>query len=160
MSSSNQIVRAEIEEIGFSLYTDVEIRALSVCKITSPVATDALGNVVQGGLEDPKLGLVDSKSGSCVTCGMNYFNCPGHMGNIDLCVPVSLSCLFVLFSTYVCMYVRVFKVKKMKVKRRTELKGREGNYVVDEDSPNLTIFRLNIKVLMSSSPNILMTTNS
>ena len=88
MSSSQNIVRTEIEEVGFSLYTDEEVRNLSVCKITSPIATDALGNVVQGGLEDSKLGLVDSRSGPCVTCGMNYFNCPGHMGHIDLCVPV------------------------------------------------------------------------
>ena len=93
-SSSNQVIRAEIAEIGFSLYTDTDIRALSVCKITSSVAIDALGNVIQGGLEDPKLGLIDSKSGACVTCGLNFFNCPGHMGNIELCVPVSISKIF------------------------------------------------------------------
>ena len=100
-SSSHQVVRTEIEEVGFSLYTDAEVRALSVCKITSPVATDALGNVVQGGLEDPRLGLLDSKSGACMTCGLNYLNCPGHMGHIDLCVPVNYIYIYI----YICIYV-------------------------------------------------------
>ena len=103
-SSSHQVVRTEIEEVGFSLYTDAEVRALSVCKITSPVATDALGNVVQGGLEDPRLGLLDSKSGACMTCGLNYLNCPGHMGHIDLCVPVNYIYIYI----YVHMYMLAF----------------------------------------------------
>ena len=102
-SSSHQVVRTEIEEVGFSLYTDAEVRALSVCKITSPVATDALGNVVQGGLEDPRLGLLDSKSGACMTCGLNYLNCPGHMGHIDLCVPVN----YIYIYMYICICSRL-----------------------------------------------------
>jgi hypothetical protein len=42
------IIRSEVSEVAFGLYTDVEIRRLSCCKVTSPVAFDALGNTLTG----------------------------------------------------------------------------------------------------------------
>jgi DNA-directed RNA polymerase beta' subunit len=48
MANFNPIVRNEVIETSFSLYTDDDIRALSVCKIVSPVALDSLGNPLCG----------------------------------------------------------------------------------------------------------------
>ena len=40
---ANQIIRSEVKETAFGFYSDEEIKALSVCKVTSPVTKDALG---------------------------------------------------------------------------------------------------------------------
>lgn len=41
------------------------------------------------GLLDPRLGPTD-QGVPCRTCGLNYINCPGHPGHIELDVPVSI----------------------------------------------------------------------
>ena len=50
MYARNQsiIVRDEVIETNFGFYTDDDIKRLSVCKLTSPIAFDALGNTLQG----------------------------------------------------------------------------------------------------------------
>jgi hypothetical protein len=49
MSFGKQVVvRSEVVETSFGMYTDEEFKNMSVCKITSPVAFDALGNVLRG----------------------------------------------------------------------------------------------------------------
>jgi len=71
-----------------SMYTDEEVRAMSVIEITSPVAFDALGTPLPHGLYDPLLGPVESKGNTlCPTCSNVYIHCPGHSGHIELCVP-------------------------------------------------------------------------
>ena len=47
-SSRGVIVRSEVVETEFGFYTDEEIKSLSVCKVTSPLAFDALGNALPG----------------------------------------------------------------------------------------------------------------
>lgn len=89
----NIVIRSEVSEIQFGLYSDQQIHELSCCEITSPVAYDGLGNAINNGLYDPKLGPTSQSSPPCVTCGMLYINCPGHPGHIDLCVPVRLPTL-------------------------------------------------------------------
>lgn len=84
----NIVIRSEINEIQFGLYSSQQIHELSCCEITSPIAYDGLGNAISHGLYDPKLGPTSQSSPPCVTCGMIYMNCPGHPGHIDLCVPV------------------------------------------------------------------------
>lgn len=82
------LVRAEVREVRFGFFSEEEVRALSVCRITSPVATDTLGNSLSGGLYDPRLGPRDQMAPHCTTCGMPYISCPGHCGHIELGVPV------------------------------------------------------------------------
>jgi hypothetical protein len=49
MFSSSSIVRSEVAETYFGLYSDIEKRdALSICKIISPVTLDLDGNPVDG----------------------------------------------------------------------------------------------------------------
>jgi DNA-directed RNA polymerase I subunit RPA1 len=101
-----QIIRSEVSEIRFGLYTDDETKQLSCCKVTSPVAFDGLGNPLSrshsilfkyktiiylsycSGLYDPRMGPISQHVGPCKTCDLIYMNCPGHPGHIELCVPV------------------------------------------------------------------------
>ena len=45
---ANQIIRSEVKETAFGFYSDEEVKALSVCKVTSPVTKDALGIPLTG----------------------------------------------------------------------------------------------------------------
>ena len=94
MMRGGHLVRAEVREVRFGFFSEDEVRAMSVCRVTSPLATDSLGNCLSGGLYDPKLGPRDQMSAHCSTCGMPYVSCPGHCGNIDLAVPVYHPLLF------------------------------------------------------------------
>lgn len=89
-----EVICNEVSEIRFGLYSDEEIRALSICKIESPVTFDTLGNPLSGGLYDDLMGPQYQHSPSCKTCGEPYMHCPGHPGRIELCVPVYHPLLF------------------------------------------------------------------
>jgi DNA-directed RNA polymerase I subunit RPA1 len=90
----NEVISSEVTEIRFGLYSDQEIRDLSVCKIESPTTFDTLGNPLAGGLYDDLMGPQYQYSPNCVTCGELYMHCPGHPGRIELCVPVYHPLLF------------------------------------------------------------------
>ena len=117
MAHSNQIViRSEVVETGFGLYSDEDIKRISVCRITSSVSNDQLGNPLQGGLYDSRLGPQDSNQ-HCLTCGLIYAHCPGHVGHIELCVPVYHPLLFKSMYTILrgkCLYCDKFKLSTAK----------------------------------------------
>ena len=73
--------------VRFSLYTDDEIRKLSVKCIRNPQTFDHFGNPTYGGLYDPALGPAD-RDDVCTTCGQGSMYCPGHFGHIELKLPV------------------------------------------------------------------------
>lgn len=54
-----------------------------------PIAFDNLNNPTKNGLHAKTLGVspFDHKS-MCVTCGMSVNFCPGHLGHIELTVPL------------------------------------------------------------------------
>lgn len=64
-----------------------EIRNLSVVKIDTPDTYDEDGYPIEGGLMDPRLGVIDP-SLRCKTCGLRGGQCPGHFGRIELARPV------------------------------------------------------------------------
>ena len=64
-----------------------------MCKVTSPLARDALGNALTGGLCDPRMGATESGQ-NCATCGIHHIGCPGHPGHIELDFPVYHPLLF------------------------------------------------------------------
>jgi len=87
------VVRNEVSETHFGFYSEAEIKSMSVCKVNSSVAYDALGNTLSGGLYDGRMGP-RVQNETCLTCGMNGKDCPGHMGHIELDVPVYHPLLF------------------------------------------------------------------
>ncbi|KAM3613299.1 uncharacterized protein V6R79_023616 [Siganus canaliculatus] len=76
-----------LEGMSFGMYTAEEIRKLSVKLITNARFLDAVGNVAPNGLYDLALGPADIKE-VCTTCCQDFNNCPGHMGHIELPLPV------------------------------------------------------------------------
>ncbi|CAF1124966.1 unnamed protein product [Adineta ricciae] len=73
--------------LQFCNYTSEEIRRLSVKELTSSQAIDRLGAPVSGGPYDLALGPFD-KNDRCFTCGQGFVACPGHLGHIQLVLPV------------------------------------------------------------------------
>ncbi|CAK4067593.1 unnamed protein product [Aphanomyces euteiches] len=92
-ATDQSILRHEVSEVTFGFYSDDEIRDLSVKQITSRISFDSLKNPVIGGLYDPALGPIDFHM-ICPTCHLTQKECPGHMGHIELPVPVYSPVLF------------------------------------------------------------------
>ncbi|XP_077464970.1 DNA-directed RNA polymerase I subunit RPA1 [Stigmatopora argus] len=76
-----------LEGMSFGMYSTEEIRKLSVKAITNPRLLDGVGNVALNGLYDLALGPGDNKE-ACSTCCQDFNNCPGHMGHVELPLPV------------------------------------------------------------------------
>lgn len=92
-ATDQTILRHEVMEVAFGFYSDDEIRNLSVKQLTSRLSFDSLNNPVVGGLYDPALGPVDFNM-ICPTCYQTQKECPGHLGHIELPVPVYNPVLF------------------------------------------------------------------
>ncbi|XP_047441523.1 DNA-directed RNA polymerase I subunit RPA1 isoform X2 [Mugil cephalus] len=76
-----------LEGMSFGMYSAEEIRKLSVKTITNARFLDAVGNVATNSLYDLALGPADSKE-VCSTCSQDFNNCPGHLGHVELPLPV------------------------------------------------------------------------
>jgi DNA-directed RNA polymerase I subunit RPA1 len=83
----------EIDSVKFSCMDPERIRQLSVVQISLPDVVDNLNRPIAGGLYDGKMGPIDRQM-RCMTCSLSYKECPGHMGHIELPVPVYNPLLF------------------------------------------------------------------
>jgi len=81
------VVRKKIKEIKFGVFSPKMIRKLSSTRIHTPNTYDEDGYPVEGGLMDPRLGVIDPGI-RCKTCGGRLGECKGHFGNIELIRPV------------------------------------------------------------------------
>ena len=80
---------------SFGIFTDAELRRLSVKRVSSAVSFDQFSHAAPDGLYDRALGPSGTDhTALCATCGLNAFECPGHPGHIELCVPVFHPLLF------------------------------------------------------------------
>ncbi|KAI1649517.1 beta and beta-prime subunits of DNA dependent RNA-polymerase [Daldinia loculata] len=82
----SQPIPSAIDSVDFDFLTPTEIKAISVKRIENPTTFDSLLNPIPGGLYDPALGAWGDSV--CTTCNLTQPNCPGHVGHIDLPVPV------------------------------------------------------------------------
>lgn len=76
-----------LEGMSFGMYSSEEIRKLSVKAITNFRFLDGVGNVAPNSLYDLALGPADNKE-VCSTCCQDFNNCPGHLGHVELPLPV------------------------------------------------------------------------
>jgi len=81
------IVRKKITGVKFGVLSPKMIRKLSSARIHTPNTYDEDGYPVEGGLMDPRLGVIDPGI-RCRTCGGRLGECKGHFGNIELVRPV------------------------------------------------------------------------
>lgn len=80
-------IRKKIDHIEFGLFSTKMIQKLSVARIYTPTTYDDDGYPVEGGLMDPKLGVIDPGI-RCKTCGGRIGECQGHFGHVQLTRPV------------------------------------------------------------------------
>ncbi len=81
------IVSKMVDRIKFSLFSPEMIRKLSSVKITVPDTYNDDSYPIDGGLVDPRMGVIDPGL-KCKTCGGKLRSCPGHFAHIELVRPV------------------------------------------------------------------------
>ncbi len=77
----------KIKKIIFGILSPEMIKKMAVAKITKPDLYDEEGYPIEGGVMDPRLGVVDPGL-RCRTCGGTIRDCPGHFGYLELTKPV------------------------------------------------------------------------
>jgi DNA-directed RNA polymerase I subunit RPA1 len=95
-----------------------EILKLSVKRVTQPQIYDNLNQPIAGGLYDTALGPIE-KHESCITCGLNSKDCQGHMGHIQLSLPVYHPLLFDILYKLIkakCFVCHKFRCNRLKVR--------------------------------------------
>ncbi len=80
-------VNKQVGGIEFRLLSPQDIRKMAAMEVTVSELYDQDGFPVEGGLMDPRLGVIDPGF-RCRTCAGKVGECPGHIGFIDLARPV------------------------------------------------------------------------
>jgi DNA-directed RNA polymerase II subunit RPB1 len=80
---------SQIKEIQFGISSPEDILKSSAAHINVATLYDTTSNNIPktGGLFDTRMGVIDRQF-RCKTCEQTHVNCPGHMGHIELAVPV------------------------------------------------------------------------
>ncbi len=91
-----------IEAIDFSLLGPQIVRKLAVVEITKAELYDNDGFTVEGGVMDPRLGIIEPGL-RCRTCGLTVGGCFGHFGYMELVRPV----VHVLYSKLIYKLLKV-----------------------------------------------------
>ncbi|MDD5111410.1 MAG: DNA-directed RNA polymerase subunit A' [Candidatus Altiarchaeota archaeon] len=81
------LIRKKIDSIEFGLFSSKTIQKVSGARIYTPNTYDDDGYPIEGGLMDPRLGVIDPGI-RCKTCGGRLGECQGHFGHIQLTRPV------------------------------------------------------------------------
>jgi DNA-directed RNA polymerase subunit A' len=92
-----------VDRIEFSILSPEMIKKMAAAKIKKTELYDEEGYPIEGGLMDPRLGVVDPGV-RCRTCGGTVGECQGHFGYVELVKPV----LHVHFSKLIFNLLRVF----------------------------------------------------
>ncbi|MDE1874044.1 MAG: DNA-directed RNA polymerase subunit A' [Candidatus Micrarchaeota archaeon] len=121
-----------IKQIKFGIFSQEQIKKLSVAKLTVPDTYNEDGYPIDGGLLDQRLGVIDPGL-VCKTCGGRAKTCPGHFGHIELVRPVIHS----EFSKIINMLLQSTCQKCHRIllnNEQIELMRSEIAKAVDEDS--------------------------
>jgi DNA-directed RNA polymerase subunit A' len=78
---------SKIKKIEFSILSPEMIKQIATVRIVTSDLYDVDGYPVEGGVMDPRLGVVDPGL-HCRTCGSGIGDCPGHFGYLELAKPV------------------------------------------------------------------------
>ncbi|XP_004925181.2 DNA-directed RNA polymerase I subunit RPA1 [Bombyx mori] len=118
-SSTSGLPSVEPEHIQFLMFTDEDIKKLSVTKITQIQSFDAIGNPTKGGLYDSALGPLRDRNDNCETCNNSLLHCPGHFGHIELPLVV----INPLFTKSIYMLFRISCLKCFRIQLDDRLKS-------------------------------------
>jgi DNA-directed RNA polymerase subunit A' len=78
---------SKISQMSFSMLSPEMIRNLARVRVVSSDLYDADGYPVEGGVMDPRLGVIDPGL-HCRTCGGGIGDCPGHFGYLEMAKPI------------------------------------------------------------------------
>jgi DNA-directed RNA polymerase subunit A' len=81
------MIPARISEISFSILSPEMVKLLARVRVVNSDLYDADGYPVEGGVMDPRLGVIDPGL-HCRTCGGSIGECPGHFGYLELAKPI------------------------------------------------------------------------
>ncbi|KAF6245033.1 hypothetical protein COO60DRAFT_1650460 [Scenedesmus sp. NREL 46B-D3] len=114
-----EVTTREVASIRFGMYSDDEVKKLSVKRITSPLTYDSFNNIIPDGLYDSAMGPADI-NGRCATCGLGHAECPGHFGHIELPVvvynPLVFGTLYRLLK-HTCLNCHKFKMGRREMSK-------------------------------------------
>ncbi|MBI1978452.1 MAG: DNA-directed RNA polymerase subunit A' [Candidatus Aenigmarchaeota archaeon] len=117
----------KVERIEFGIVSPEMVKGMSAAKITKTELYDQEGYPIEGGLMDPRLGVIDPGV-RCRTCGGNMGECFGHFGFLELTRPVT----HVHYSKIVFALLKVFcrKCSRILVDPRDmeKVKGRKLSF--------------------------------
>jgi len=85
--SSSAFAKKVLDQIKFGVLSPDEIRKMSRVQIVTSETYDEDGMPIQGGVMDPRLGVIEPGQ-KCPVCGNTMHTCPGHFGHIELAKPV------------------------------------------------------------------------
>ncbi len=87
---------SKISSMEFGILSPEMIKSLATVRVVTSDLYDADGYPVDGGVMDPRMGVVDPGL-RCRTCGASIGDCPGHFGYLELARPV----IHVLYTKHV-----------------------------------------------------------
>ncbi len=108
---------SRIKRIEFSILSHEMIKSIATVRIVTSDLYDVDGYPVEGGVMDPRLGVVDPGL-HCRTCGGGIGDCPGHFGYLELAKPV----LNILYTKAVYKLLKITCKKCGKVLSKPEEK--------------------------------------
>ncbi|RLJ07785.1 MAG: DNA-directed RNA polymerase subunit A' [Candidatus Aenigmatarchaeota archaeon] len=81
------MMKYKIGSIDFSILSPEQIKNIARVRIVTSDLYDADGYPIEGGVMDPRMGVIDPGF-HCRTCGGGIGECPGHFGYLELAKPV------------------------------------------------------------------------
>lgn len=116
-----------VDRIEFGFLSPDIIRDMVVAKITKTDLYDQEGYPIEGGLMDPRLGVVDPGV-RCRVCGGRVGECQGHFGYLDLTRPI----LHVHYAKFIYNLMKLFchKCSRILLDDETIEKVRKGKYSI------------------------------
>lgn len=104
----------KISAIEFGILSPKQVKSLATVRVVTSDLYDADGYPVDGGVMDPRMGVVDPGI-RCRTCGSTIGECPGHFGYLELARPV----IHVLYTKHVYQLLKATCRKCGKVLSKT-----------------------------------------
>lgn len=105
----------KISSMEFSIMSPESIKNNAFVRIVNPELYDADGYPVEGGVMDPRLGVIDPGL-YCRSCNASIGDCPGHFGYLELAKPT-------IHVMYVKVVYELLKITCRKCNRITVEKG-------------------------------------
>lgn len=132
-SALTGLTSADPDSVQFLMFSDEDIKKLSVAKITNMMSFDAMGNPTKGGLYDSVLGPVRDRFDACATCHSTMLHCPGHFGHIELPLvvvnPLFMKTIYTLFRISCLKCCKIQMDDKMKFMLKLQLQLIDAGHV-------------------------------